>query len=91
MKNAQATKEIGNFYGRQHDLKKKEKEMGLYYRIPSDVVVSVDFEDFTYYKSVISIPQCGYVGHLPAEIFKNKNLKIAFDEKFGSIKGIYTK
>ena len=91
MKNAQATKEIGNFYGRQHDIKKKEKEMGLYYRIPSDVVVSVDFDDFTYYKSVISIPQCGYVGHLPAEIFKNKNLKIAFDEKFGSIKGIYTK
>ena len=91
LKNSQATKEIGNFYGRQYDLKKKEKEMGLFYRIPSDVSISVDFDDFTYYKSVVTIPQCGYLGHLPAEIFKNKNLKVAFDEKYGSIKGIYTK
>ena len=91
LKNAQATKEIGNFYGRQHDLKKKEKKMGLFYRIPSDVSVSVEFDDFTYYKSVFPVPQCGYLGHLPAELFKNKNLKVAFDEKYGSIKGIYTK
>ena len=91
LKNLQATKEIGNFYGRQHDLKKKEKTMGLFYRIPSDVSISVDFDDFTYYKSVVAIPQCGYLGHLPVEIFKNKNLKIAFDEKYGSLKGIYTK
>ena len=91
LKNLQATKEIGNFYGRQYDLKKKEKEMGLFYRIPSDVSLSVDFDDFTYYKSVVVIPQCGYLGHLPAEIFKNKNLKVAFDDKYGSIQGIYTK
>lgn len=91
LKNLQATKEIGNFYGRQYTLKKKEKNMGLFYRIPSDVSISVDFDDFTYYKSVVAIPQCGYLGHLPAEIFKNKNLKVAFDVKYGSIKGIYTK
>ena len=65
--------------------------MGLYYRIPADVSVSVDFDDFTYYRSLMTIPQCGYLGHLPAEIFKNKNLKVAFDEKYGSIKAIYTK
>ncbi len=91
LKNSQAAKELGDFYGRQFDLKKKEKEMGLYYRIPADVSVSVDFEDFTYYRSLMTIPQCGYLGHLPAEIFKNKKLKVAFDEKFGSIKAIYTK
>ena len=39
----------------------------------------------------MTIPQCGYLGHLPAEIFKNKKLKVAFDEKYGSIKAIYTK
>lgn len=91
LKNAQVTKDIDNFYGRQYTLKKKEKNMGLYYRIPSDISLSVDFDDFTYYKSVVAIPQCGYLGHLPAELFKNKNLKVAFDEKYGSIKGIYTK
>lgn len=91
LKNSQAAKELGDFYGRQHDLKKKEKKMGLYYRIPADVSVSVDFEDFTYYRSLMTIPQCGYLGHLPAEIFKNKKLRVAFDEKYGSIKAIYTK
>lgn len=91
IKNLQATREIGNFYGRQYDLKKKEKEMGLFYRIPSEVSMSVEFDDFVYYKNILAIPQCGYIGHLPAEIFKNKNLKVAFDEKYGSIKGIYTK
>ena len=91
LKNAQVTKDVDNFYGRQYTLKKKEKNMGLYYRIPSDISLSVDFDDFTYYKSVVAIPQCGYLGHLPAELFKNKNLKVAFDEKYGSIKGIYTK
>lgn len=91
LKNSQAAKELGDFYGRQYDLKKKEKVMGLYYRIPADVSVSVDFDDFTYYRSLMTIPQCGYLGHLPAEIFKNKNLKVAFDEKYGSIKAIYTK
>ncbi|MBO7652498.1 MAG: DUF4831 family protein [Bacteroidales bacterium] len=91
LKNSQAARELGDFYGRQHDLKKKEKKMGLYYRIPADVSVSVDFEDFTYYRSLMTIPQCGYLGHLPAEIFKNKKLRVAFDEKYGSIKAIYTK
>ncbi|MBO7571360.1 MAG: DUF4831 family protein [Bacteroidales bacterium] len=91
LSNGQSTKEVGNFYGRQFDLKKKEKEMGLYYRIPSEVSVSVDFDDFTYYRSIMTIPQCGYLGHLPADLFKNKNLKVAFDEKLGSIRGIYTK
>ena len=91
LKNSPAAKELGDFYGRQHDLKKKEKKMGLYYRIPADVSVSVDFDDFTYYRSMMTIPQCGYIGHLPAKIFKNKKLKVAFDEKFGSIKAIYTK
>lgn len=91
LKNAQVTKDVDNFYGRQYTLKKKEKNMGLYYRIPSDISLSVDFDDFTYYKSVVAIPQCGYLGHLPAELFKNKNIKVAFDEKYGSIKGIYTK
>ncbi|MBQ1719167.1 MAG: DUF4831 family protein, partial [Bacteroidales bacterium] len=91
LKNSQAARDLGDFYGRQHALKKKEKVMGLYYRIPADVSVSVDFEDFTYYRSLMTIPQCGYLGHLPAEIFKNKKLKVAFDEKYGSIKAIYTK
>ena len=91
LRNSQAARDLGDFYGRQHSLKKKEKVMGLYYRIPADVSVSVDFEDFTYYRSLMTIPQCGYLGHLPAEIFKNKKLKVAFDEKYGSIKAIYTK
>lgn len=91
LKNANAAKEVSNFYGRQYDLKKKEKKTGLYYRIPSEVTLSVDFEDFTYYRGIVSVPQCGYLGHLPAEIFKNKNLKVEFDEKYGSIKGVYTK
>lgn len=91
LKNAQGTKEIDEFYGRQDGLKKKEKKMGLFYRIPSDVSVSIDFDDFTYYKNVIAIPQCGYLGHLPAEIFKNKNIKVAYDDKLGSIKSISTK
>jgi hypothetical protein len=91
LKNTNATKEISDFYGRQYDLKKKEKNVGLYYRIPSEVTLSVDFDDFTYYKGMITVPQCGYLGHLPAEIFKNKNLKVEFDEKSGSIKAVYTK
>lgn len=91
LKNANAAKEVSNFYGRQYDLKKKEKKTGLYYRIPSEVTLSVDFEDFTYYRGIVTVPQCGYLGYLPAEIFKNKNLKVEFDEKYGSIKGVYTK
>ena len=91
LKNSNAAKEVSNFYGRQYDLKKKEKKMGLYYRIPSEVMLSVDFDDFTYYKGMTTVPQCGYLGHLPAEIFKNKNLKVEFDEKYGSIKGVFTK
>ena len=91
LKNDNAAKEVSNFYGRQYDLKKKEKKTGLYYRIPSEVTLSVDFEDFTYYRGIVTVPQCGYLGHLPAEIFKNKNLKVEFDEKYGSIKGVYTK
>ena len=91
LKNSQAAKEIDNFYGRQHELKKKEKDMGLFYRIPADVAVSVVFDDYTYYQSLMTIPQCGYLGHLPSDIFKNKNLKVAFDEKYGSIKSISTK
>lgn len=91
LKNSNAAKEVSNFYGRQYDLKKKEKKVGLYYRVPSELTLSVDFEDFTYYKGMTTVPQCGYLGHLPAEIFKNKNLKVEFDEKYGSIKRVFTK
>jgi len=91
LSNMQTAREVSDFYGRQSDLKKKEKKMGLYYRIPSNVSVEVSFDDFTYYRSLIAVPQCGYLAHLPANMFKNKNIRIAFDELYGSIKGIYTK
>lgn len=87
VKNSPATSEIGNFYGRQVGMK-AEKEMGLFYCVPSEVSVTVDFDDFTYFRNTYYIPQCGYKAHLSSSLFKNKNLKIAFDDKYGTIKSI---
>lgn len=91
LKNSPAASEVSNFYGRQELLKKKEKSCGLFYRIPSLVTLTVDYKDFTYYSGVVEVPQCGYLGHLPADIFKNKNLRVDFDAKSGAVKGMYTK
>lgn len=90
LKNSQATSEMDNFFGRQVGMK-KEKEKGLFYCIPSEVMVSVDFEDFTYYRGSFYIPQCGYKAHLSSSLFKNKYLRIEFDDKYGTVKSIKTK
>ncbi|MCF0206123.1 MAG: hypothetical protein HUK15_01725, partial [Bacteroidales bacterium] len=46
---------------------------------------------FTHYKSVVVVPQCGYLAHLSANMFKDKSLKVYFDENLGSISDIETK
>lgn len=91
LKNSPATAEIANFYGRQALLQKKEKTYGLFYRIPSNVMLSVDYNGFTYYNGVVEVPQCGYLGHLPADMFKNKSLRVDYDAQSGAVRGIYMK
>ncbi len=80
--------ELEKFYDRQIELKEKEKKKGLYYRIPGNAKLSVEFDNHMYaYKNVI-VPQIGVLNYLPAKLFKNKNLQIIFDNNTGSIKSI---
>lgn len=80
--------ELENFYGRQIELKEKEKKKGLYYRIPGNAKLSIEFDNHMYaYKNII-VPQIGVLNHLPAKLFKNKDLQIIFDNNTGSIKSI---
>ncbi len=91
LKKSETTNKLSKFYNSQLVLQDNEKEKGLFYRVPADVAVSVECEDFTYYRNLFTIPQCGYLGHLSSKMFKNKELKIEFNEKYGSIKSLSTK
>ncbi len=81
-------KQLESFYNRQIDLTEKEKKKGLYYRIPGHGAFSVEFDGHQYAKQGFIIPQYGYLNHLPAKMFKNKDLKILFDVENGSIERI---
>ncbi|MDR2010698.1 MAG: DUF4831 family protein [Bacteroidales bacterium] len=86
IENSGTTNEIENFYRRQKSINDKEK--GLCYRIPGHADASVEYENMTYATKHVIIPQYGYINYLPAKMFQNKNLKIIFDEKYGSLKTI---
>lgn len=86
--NSETFSEVELFYQRQEKLHKKDKTKGLYYRIPGYGVVKVTALNHIYAEQTIMIPQYGYLNYLPAKMFKNKKLKVIFDEKSGSIKTI---
>lgn len=83
VENCDYTRNIKQFYSRQGSLK-KEKKHGLYYRIPSNVNIAISFDNHTYYKNSVSVPQCGFTTNLPCKLFSNKKLQIFFNED-GSI------
>lgn len=82
------TSETDRFYNRQTELNDKEKKKGLYYRIPGYATVQVSSEGIVYAEQNMQIPQLGYTNYLPSKMFKNKKLKILFDENSGFIKTI---
>lgn len=88
VKNFETALEINRFYNRQEKLKDKEKEHGLYYRVPGYGSVKLVFDGHTYAEQVFMVPQFGYTNYLPAKMFKNKHLKIIFDENSGLVKSI---
>jgi hypothetical protein len=79
---------VGNFYGRQEKLTKKDKCKGLFYRMPGAGTVKLLVHGHVYAEESLVIPQFGYLNYLPAKMFKNKKLNILFDENTGSIKTI---
>ncbi|MDL2262274.1 DUF4831 family protein [Bacteroidales bacterium OttesenSCG-928-I21] len=86
IRNLKTTDAIENFYNKQEEIKDKNK--GLYYRIPCHSDVSVEYEKLVYATKRVIVPQYGYLNYLPSKMFKNKKLKIIFDEKLGSLKTI---
>ena len=86
--NLDSHNELNNFYNRQNELEEKEKKKGLYYRMPGNAVISVDFDSHTYAFKNVEVPQIGVLNHLPAKMFRNRKLQIIFDHKSGSIKSI---
>lgn len=83
--NSLVARNIEDFYER-NSKGMKEKTFGLYYRVPSLVGLTIEYEGFVYYANQFLIPQCGYVSHLPAKMFKDKELGLEFDAKYGTIK-----
>jgi hypothetical protein len=88
MKSNAVISETDRFYNRQTELKDKDKTKGLYYRIPGYGTATITFLDHVYAEQIFLIPQYGYINYLPAKMFKNKNLKILFDENSGFVKTI---
>jgi len=86
--NSNNTSEIERFYNRQTELKNKDKNKGLFYRIPGYATVRILHDDIKYVEQIMMIPQCGQLNYLPAKLFKNKSLKVIFDENSGSVKSI---
>jgi hypothetical protein len=86
--NRNNTVELSKFYTNQTQMNKKDKSKGLFYRIPAVADITVSIDDFAYYKISELIPQYGIITYLPSKLFKNKNLQIIFDEKYGSVKTI---
>lgn len=82
------TSEITRFYNRQTELTKKDKNKGLFYRIPGYASIKIVHDDIQYAEQIIMVPQCGYINYLPSKLFKNKTLNIIFDENSGSVKTI---
>ena len=83
IENIETTQIVESFYKQQLELKEKNK--GLYYRIPGTANVSVVFDNIKITKKHLVIPQLGHINYLSSKIFDNKNLKIMFDQKSGSI------
>jgi hypothetical protein len=84
-KNCGVMSELDNFYVRQIEFKEKEKSKGLYYRIPGRGLFTLVYDGHEFAKQSFIIPQYGYLNNLPAKMFKNKKLKIIFDQETGSI------
>lgn len=82
------TSETDRFYNRQSELTKKDKNKGLYYRIPSYASIKIVHDELQLAEQILMVPQCGYINYLPSKLFKNKALKIIFDENSGSVKTI---
>jgi len=82
------TAEADRFYNRQNQKKYKNKNKGLYYRMPGLGSIKIALGDVIYSEQRLLIPQFGYTNFLPSAIFKNKNLNIIFDENLGSVKTI---
>ncbi|MBN2662328.1 MAG: DUF4831 family protein [Bacteroidales bacterium] len=67
---------------------KKSLYKGLYYRIPQQATVKLVFNSQIISEKNMYIAQHGTVQFLPANIFKNPNLKIKFYPELGSIESI---
>ncbi len=70
--------------------KNPPKNSGLAYRIPELVTVRLIYNGKVLAKKDLFIAQFGVVSHLPAQIFKNPDLKIEFYPNLGAIKSIST-
>jgi hypothetical protein len=79
---------VNDFYERQEILARKDKNKGLYYRMPGVGTIKLMVHGHVYAEESVVIPQFGYINYLPSKMFKNKNLNIIFDENTGSIKTI---
>ncbi len=79
---------ISNFYKNKANSTKANKPQGLYYRIPGNATIKVKVENVDYYKANVVVPQFGQIEYLPIKMFKNKKLKIIFNENYGSIQSI---
>jgi len=61
---------------------------GIYYRIPSTTIISVDCDSFLHHTEQMTIAQKGYVVPLPADYLNNQKYAIEFDAETGSLKRI---
>ncbi len=69
-------------------MKNPPQNSGLAYRIPELVTIKLIYNGQILAKTQLLVAQFGIVQHLPAQIFKNPNLKIEFYPDLGSIKSI---
>lgn len=56
--------------------------------MPGNATIKVKVENVDYYKANVVVPQFGQIEYLPIKMFKNKKLKIIFNENYGSIQSI---
>jgi len=69
-------------------MNRKPLNKGLYYRIPKQASVKLVFNSQVVSETKMFVAQHGTIQYLPANFFKNPNLKIDFYPELGSIKSV---
>ena len=75
--------EFDKFFVMQSEIKEKNK--GIYYRIPSNAIVNIMLDDELLTTKKLIVPQAGIINSVPEYIMKSKKRKIKLHPEYGSI------